>query len=59
MFIYIFSEDEIQNDKKSTKIKSDNFEHKLNSWLLSVEDILSSFNLNEEQRNIFKKLLKK
>lgn len=59
MFIYIFSEDEIQNDKKSTKIKNDDFEHKLNSWLLSVEDILSSFNLNEEQRNIFKKLLKK
>ncbi|XP_025416615.1 putative uncharacterized protein DDB_G0290989 isoform X2 [Sipha flava] len=53
---------EVQNNKnnlnKSTKIEIDTYEHRLNNWLVSIEDILNSFNLNEGQRNTLKKLLK-
>jgi len=43
----------------SNNIESNTFEHRLNSWLVSVEDILSSFNLKEGQKNTLKILLKK
>lgn len=55
--------DEVQNNKndfnKSSKIENNNYEHRLNNWLVSVEDTLSSFNLNEVQKNTLKKLFKK
>lgn len=44
---------------KSNNIESNTFEHRLNSWLVSVEDILCSFNLKEGQKNTLKILLKK
>lgn len=44
---------------KSNNIQSNTYEHRLNSWLVSVEDILCSFNLNEGQKNTLKMLLKK
>lgn len=60
---YFSKYDEVQKNEnnlnKATKIEIDTYEHKLNNWLVSIEDILSSFNLNEEQRNTLKKLLKK
>ncbi|XP_015377016.1 PREDICTED: uncharacterized protein LOC107171293 [Diuraphis noxia] len=44
---------------KSNNVDSDTYEHRLNSWLVSVDDILCSFNLNEGQKNTLKMLLKK
>ncbi|KAL4088610.1 hypothetical protein QTP88_023699 [Uroleucon formosanum] len=44
---------------KSNNIESNSFEHRLNSWLASVEDILCSLNLKEGQKNTLKILLKK
>lgn len=55
--------DKVQNKennlKQSTNIEIDTYEHKLNNWLVSIEDVLSSFNLSEGQKNTLKKLLKK
>lgn len=55
--------DKIRNNEnisnKSFGIERDTSEYRLNNWLMGVEDILSSFNLNEGQRNILKNLLKK
>ncbi|KAL5243663.1 hypothetical protein ACI65C_011073 [Semiaphis heraclei] len=44
---------------KSNSGDSNTYEHRLNSWLVSVDDILCSFNLNEGQKNTLKMLLKK
>ncbi|XP_026807049.1 uncharacterized protein PFB0145c-like isoform X2 [Rhopalosiphum maidis] len=44
---------------KSKNIENNTYEHRLNNWLVSIEDILCSFNLNEEQKNTLKMLLKK
>ncbi|XP_025197334.1 uncharacterized protein LOC112596071 [Melanaphis sacchari] len=44
---------------KSNNIENNTYEHRLNNWFVSIEDILCSFNLNEEQKNTLKMLLKK
>ncbi|KAF0758267.1 Uncharacterized protein FWK35_00012470 [Aphis craccivora] len=51
-----------QNCKEINKlnnIENNTYEHRLNNWLVSIEDILCSFNLNKEQKNTLKMLLKK
>lgn len=56
MFTIFFSKDTVQENEKYVQTESN---HRLNSWLVSIEDILSSFNLKEEQRCTLKKLLTK
>lgn len=59
----MFSNDDEAHDKKNNSneftIDSDMYEHRLNNWLLTFEDVLGSFNLDEKQKNILKKLIKK
>jgi len=60
-FTLLFSKnDDIQNNENdlniSTQIDNETYEYSLNNWLINIEDILSSFNINEGQRNNLKKL---
>jgi len=60
-FTLLFSKnDDIQNNENdlniATQIDNETYEYSLNNWLINIEDILSSFNLNEGQRNNLKKL---
>lgn len=60
----LFSNDDEAHNKKNnsnefTSIDSDMYDHRFNNWLLTFEDILGSFNLEEKQKNILKMLIKK
>jgi len=64
IWIIIFSEhDKIQNNENISntfiRIEGDTPEDRLNNLLEIIEEILRPFNLNEQQKNILKRLLEK
>lgn len=60
---YCSKYNEIQKNKNdfinSSRIENNTYERRLSNWLVNVEDTLSSFNLNEVQKNTLKNLFKK